>query len=83
MAKKAKVPFQFYSSPGGTDAGAVHKSLSGVMTLTHCIVARSIHSPSTILDTGDFLSSKKTLLKILNHLDDAVIQKLAKADHHG
>jgi putative aminopeptidase FrvX len=65
MAKKAKVPFQYYSSPGGTDAGAVHKNLSGIMTLTHCIVARSIHSPSTILDTRDFLSSKKTLLKIL------------------
>jgi glutamyl aminopeptidase len=83
MAKKAKVPFQYYSSPGGTDAGAVHKNLSGIMTLTHCIVARSIHSPSTILDTTDFLSSKKTLLKILNHLNQDVIEKLAKADHHG
>ncbi len=83
MAKKAKVPFQYYSSPGGTDAGAVHKNLSGIMTLTHCIVARSIHSPSTILDTTDFLSSKKTLLKILNHLNQNVIEKLAKADHHG
>jgi glutamyl aminopeptidase len=83
MAKKAKVPFQYYSSPGGTDAGAVHKNFSGIMTLTHCIVARSIHSPSTILDTSDFLSSKKTLFKILNHLNQDVIQRLAKADHHG
>ena len=83
MAKKAKVPFQYYSSPGGTDAGAVHKNLSGIMTLTHCIVARSIHSPSTILDTTDFLSSKKTLLKILNHLNHGVIDRLARADHHG
>jgi glutamyl aminopeptidase len=83
MAKKAKVPFQYYSSPGGTDAGAVHKNLSGIMTLTHCIVARSIHSPSTVLDTSDFLSSKKTLFKILNHLNQDVIQRLAKADHHG
>jgi glutamyl aminopeptidase len=83
MAKKAKVPFQYYSSPGGTDAGAVHKNLSGIMTLTHCIVARSIHSPSTILDTSDFLSSKKTLLKILKDLDQEVMNRLAKADHHG
>ena len=83
IAKKAKVPFQYYSSPGGTDAGAVHKNLSGIMTLTHCIVARSIHSPSTILDTRDFLSSKKTLLKMLNNLDQQVIDRLAKADHHG
>jgi len=83
MAKRAKVPFQYYSSPGGTDAGAVHKNLSGILTLTHCIVARSIHSPSTILDTSDFLSSKKTLLKMLNDLDQNMIDSLAKADHHG
>lgn len=83
MAKKAKVPYQFYSSPGGTDAGAVHKNYSGIMTLTHCIVARSIHSPSTILDTDDFLSSKKTLLKMLLNLNEKRIVMLAKEDHHG
>jgi hypothetical protein len=35
------------------------------------------------LDTSDFLSSKKTLLKILKDLDQDVINRLAKADHHG
>ena len=83
MAKQANVPYQFYSSPGGTDAGAVHKSLEGVMTLTHCIVARSIHSPSTILDTRDFFASKKTLLTMLRKLNPSLLAKLAKADHHG
>ena len=83
MAKKAKVPSQYYQSPGGTDAGAVHKNLSGIMTLTHCIVARSIHAPSTILDTSDFLSSKKTLLMMLKNLSSPMIDRLAKDDHHG
>ncbi len=83
MAKAAKVPFQFYSSPGGTDAGAVHKNLSGIMTLTHCIVARSIHSSQTILDTRDFEASKKTLLAMLKKLNSSLIEQLAKEDHHG
>jgi len=83
MAKTAKVPFQFYSSPGGTDAGAVHKNLAGIMTLTHCIVARSIHSSQTILDTRDFDASKKTLLMMLKHLNTSLLENLAKADHHG
>jgi glutamyl aminopeptidase len=82
MAKRAKVPVQYYQSPGGTDAGAVHKNLSGIMTLTHCIVARSIHSPTTILDTRDFLASKKTLLMMLKQLNERTLTKLAKADHH-
>jgi glutamyl aminopeptidase len=81
MATRAKVKVQFYQSPGGTDAGAVHKQAEGVMTLTHCIVARSIHSPSTILDTDDFLSSKKTLLAILNDLNTDKINALALKDH--
>ena len=83
MAKAAKVPFQFYSSPGGTDAGAVHKNLSGIMTLTHCIVARSIHSSQTILDTRDFEASKLTLMEMLKHLNTEKILTLAKEDHHG
>jgi glutamyl aminopeptidase len=81
MAKKAKVKTQYYQSPGGTDAGAVHKQQEGVMTLTHCIVARSIHSPSTILDSEDFLSSKKTLLAILKDLNSDRLNVLALKDH--
>ena len=83
MAKAANAPFQFYSSPGGTDAGAVHKNLAGIMTLTHCIVARSIHSSHTILDTRDFEASKKTLLEMMKNLNSTFIEKLAKDDHHG
>jgi glutamyl aminopeptidase len=81
MAKKAKVPYQYYYSPGGTDAGAVHQSGAGVMTLTHCIVARSIHSPSTIMDTDDFDSSKKTLITMLKTFNENKLNQLAKDDH--
>lgn len=80
MAKKAKVPYQYFDSPGGTDAGAVHKQRDGVMTLTHCIVARSIHSPSTILDTRDFYASKKTLLTILKDFSPKRFASLQRED---
>jgi glutamyl aminopeptidase len=80
MAKKAKVPYQYFDSPGGTDAGAVHKSADGVLTLTHCIVARSIHSPSTILDTHDFLASKKTLLTLLKDFSSKRFHDLQRED---
>ena len=80
MAKRARVPYQYFDSPGGTDAGAVHKSNAGVMTLTHCIVARSIHSPSTILDTYDFFASKKTLLTMLKDFSLARFEQLQRED---
>lgn len=78
-AKKSKVASQFYQSPGGTDAGAVHKSLDGILTLTHCITARSIHSASTVMDAGDFDAAQKSLLYMLKHLKAADLTKFKEA----
>jgi glutamyl aminopeptidase len=76
MAKKAKVKTQYFSSPGGTDAGAFHKSGEGVLTLTHCICARNLHTCSTILDVEDYLAAKKTLITLLNDFDQTRLNKL-------
>lgn len=55
------IKHQYYFSPGGTDAGIVHKSNHGVPTLTCCIVARNIHTSSSILDVSDYLSAHQAL----------------------
>ena len=60
---------QYFLSSGGTDAGAVHKSLDGVTTLTACICGRYIHTNSTIIDLRDVESvylGMKYLLESLN-----------------
>lgn len=67
--KKSHAKGQYYISPGGTDAGSIHKQFDGIPTLTHCLVARNIHTCSTILDAEDYLSSKKSLLYMLKHMD--------------
>lgn len=59
------IKHQYYYSPGGTDAGIVHKTHSGVRTLTCCIVARNIHTSSSILDINDYLAAKEALVKLL------------------
>ena len=58
---KHDIKHQYYYSPGGTDAGIVHKSNHGVPTLTCCLVARNIHTSSSILDTGDYAAAKEAL----------------------
>lgn len=68
--------YQFFQSPGSTDAGVVHKSGDGVLTLTHCVCARSIHSASTILDVDDYLDARKSLMYLLLHLDGKTITSL-------
>ncbi len=67
--KEAGVKYQYFDSPGGTDAGNIHKLREGILTLTHCICARGIHTCSTIFDTNDYLAARDSLLTILRHLN--------------
>ncbi len=76
----ANVPYQYFISPGGTDAGSVHKSLSGIPTMTYCLVARNIHSCSSIMDTNDYLNSIKGLEEILKSLNDNIISNFNYLD---
>lgn len=73
------VKYQYFDSPGGTDAGAIHKANSGALTLTHCICARGIHSPSSMIDVEDYLAAKKSLLHILKNLNNETFAVLKKA----
>lgn len=76
--KETGVKYQYYHSLGGTDAGAIHKAQNGILTLTHCICARGLHSSSTIIDVEDYLSAKKTLLHLLVNLNREVYLGLKK-----
>ena len=77
-AEKTKSKYQYYLSTGGTDAGAVHKSNDGVLTLTHCICARNIHTAGTILDLNDYEAARATLLSMLKALNKDKIESFKK-----
>lgn len=62
---KHDIKHQYYYSPGGTDAGIVHKSNDGVQTVTCCVVARNIHTSSSILDSNDYLAAKEAIIALL------------------
>ena len=75
MCDKMHVPYQYYISMGGTDAGIVHKSNGGTLTLTHCICARNIHTNSSIIDLSDYEGAKKVLLAMLKDLNAKKIEQ--------
>lgn len=66
ICEEDNIPHQYYFSPGGTDAGIVHKSNEGIKTLTCCLCARNIHTSSSILDTDDYLNAKKALVRFVD-----------------
>lgn len=60
------IKHQFYYSPGGTDAGIVHKSNEGIKTITCCVVARNIHTSGSILDTDDYTAAKEAIVRFMD-----------------
>lgn len=75
--KKAKVKYQYFQSPGGTNAGSLHmENEGGVLTLTHCICARNLHTHSSIIDADDYHAAKKSLFAMLKIIDDKLIARL-------
>ncbi len=73
-----EIPYQYYQSLGGTDAGAIHKSFEGVLTLTMCICARNIHTNSSIIDVSDYEHAKKAALALIKTLTSNSIDALKK-----
>ncbi len=79
IAKKIEAPYQYYTSPGGTDAGAVHISNSGVLSVVLGIPARNIHSHSSIMDVRDYDAAKKTAIAIIKDLNNNKIEEIKNA----
>ena len=80
VCKKVKVPYQYFISMGGTDAGMVHKSFDGVLTLTHCICAKNLHTSSTMMDINDYNSAKKSLVYMIKDLNEEKIELLKEGN---
>jgi len=80
LLDREKIPYQFYQSLGGTDAGTIHKQFAGIPTLTQCICARNLHSNSTIIDAQDYLHARTAVLKMLESLNSVTIETIKKAN---
>lgn len=53
-AKEKNIPVQFKTAvAGGNDSGVIHKSGSGIKTLSVSLPCRYLHSPACVLDTRD------------------------------
>ena len=74
VCRKVDIPFQYFISMGGTDAGMVHKGNDGVLTLTHCICVKNLHTSSTIMDINDYMGAKKSLIYMIKDLNEDKIE---------
>jgi endoglucanase len=71
LAKKHEIPYQWdILTGGGTDAGAIHLTKSGVPTGGISIPARYIHSNTEVVDERDVDAAIKLTVKVLEEIPE-------------
>ncbi len=70
------IRYQYFVSPGGTDAGRVHLHGIGVPSAVIGIPARYIHTSASIIHTDDYEAAKELLIKLVTDMDRATFQAI-------
>ncbi|WP_054949730.1 M42 family metallopeptidase [Numidum massiliense] len=77
IAESNDIKYQFYMSPGGgTDAGRVHMTGSGVPSSVIGIVSRYIHSHASIMHIDDYEQAKALLTAVVKSLDKSAVETI-------
>ncbi|MGG1691100.1 M42 family metallopeptidase [Heyndrickxia ginsengihumi] len=75
-AESNQIPYQYFVSPGGTDAGRVHTSNSGVPSAVIGVCARYIHTHASILHVDDYAAAKALIVKLVQACDQATVDAI-------
>lgn len=75
-AETHNIPYQFFFSQGGTDAGAAHVMNSGVPSCVIGVCARYIHGHQTLFHISDYEAAKEMLHKIVTTFDRSTLQTI-------
>ncbi|WP_050181098.1 M42 family metallopeptidase [Domibacillus robiginosus] len=75
-AESNNVPYQYFVSPGGTDAGRVHTTGNGVPSAVIGICSRYIHTHSSIIHTDDYDAAKELLLRLVTSMDRTTVDTI-------
>lgn len=78
-AETNNIPYQYFVSQGGTDAGRVHVSNQGVPSSVIGVCSRYIHTSGSILHIDDYAAAKELVVKLVKATDQSVIDTIHKA----
>lgn len=75
-AETNHIPYQYFVSKGGTDAGAAHTSNEGIPSAVIGVVARYIHTHQTMFSIEDFDAAREMLIQVLKGLDKSTVNTI-------
>jgi putative aminopeptidase FrvX len=75
-AETHNIPYQYFISQGGTDAGRVHMSNEGVPSAVVGICSRYIHTAGSIIHTDDYAAAKELIIKLVRSADKTTLETI-------
>jgi len=75
-AESNDIPYQYFISQGGTDAGKVHLSDDGVPSAVIGICSRYIHTSASIIHVDDYAAAKELLVKLVKSTDQNTVDQI-------
>lgn len=75
-AESNKIPYQYFVSQGGTDAGRVHVSNEGVPSAVIGICSRYIHTHASIIHIDDYAAAKELIVKLVKACDRTTVETI-------
>ncbi|MRI68212.1 M42 family metallopeptidase [Gracilibacillus thailandensis] len=75
-AESNNIPYQYFISQGGTDAGSVHLSNQGVPSAVIGICSRYIHTHASIIHVDDYQAAKELLIKLVKQTDQNAVDAI-------
>lgn len=78
-AETHRIRYQYFVSPGGTDAGRVHLSQEGVPSAVIGICSRYIHTPASIIHVDDYAAAKELIVKLVKASDRTTLNTILQS----
>ncbi|MGB6408243.1 MAG: M42 family metallopeptidase [Planococcus donghaensis] len=75
-AETHHIPYQYFVSQGGTDAGRVHTTNEGIPSSVIGICSRYIHTSASIIHTDDYAAAKELLTKLVKATDRTTLETI-------
>ena len=76
IAETHKIPYQYFFSKGGTDAGAAHVMNEGIPSAVIGLPARYIHGHQALFRITDYEAASEMLQQVMSHLDRSVLNTI-------
>ncbi|MBP1968930.1 endoglucanase [Virgibacillus natechei] len=78
-AESNHIPYQYFVSQGGTDAGRVHISNNGVPSAVVGICSRYIHTSASMIHIDDYAAAKELIVKLVKETDQNTLEQIRQS----